>query len=136
MLAADIYMTETDTQRLIQVALSWGDSRMFRNNVGEAWLGWNFTVRGGKLVGGEARRVAYGLAPGSSDLIGIQRFVVTPAMVGLSLGVFTAIEVKSKRGKEQENQEHFRETIQELGGIAGVARSVEDARRIVTPFAK
>jgi len=129
-------MSETDIQRRIQIALSWGDARMFRNSVGEAWLGRNFTVRDGRLVDGKAYRVAYGLAPGSSDLIGISRFVITPRMVGRNVGVFTAIEVKSKRGRSSDGQDSFINMVNDLGGISGLARSEDEAREIVNSFTK
>lgn len=127
--------SETDIQRRIQIALSWGDARMFRNNVGAAWMGGDFSIRDGRLVSGHARYVQFGLCPGSSDLIGIHKMVITPAMIGRNIGVFTAVEVKHKKTTTNE-QDSFIETIQHLGGIAGVARSVDDARRIVTEFTK
>ena len=127
--------TETDIQRRIQVALSWGDARMFRNNVGNGWQGTVVNKVGDTVTLRNARRIQFGLAPGSSDLIGIQKFVITPAMLGLDIGVFTAIEVKNETRATPE-QHRFIETIQELGGIAGIAHSVDEARKIVTPFSK
>jgi hypothetical protein len=125
--------TETDIQRRIQIALSWRDARMFRNNVGEAWLGRNFTIRDGKLIDGKAHRVAYGLAPGSSDLIGLRSVPVTPQMVGMHVAVFCAVEVKSEKGRSSQEQDSFLEMVQSLGGMSGIARSVEEAKKIVTP---
>ena len=53
-------------------------------------------------------------------------------MVGSTVAVFTSIEVKTPTGRIRPEQQHWLETVQAAGGIAGVARSVEDALRIVT----
>ncbi len=128
--------SETDIQRRIQIALSWGDSRMFRNNVGEAWLGRDFTVRDGRLINGKASRVVYGLCNGSSDLIGIHKVTITPAMLGREIGAFVAIEVKRPGKKPSDEQDRFMDMVMDLGGIAGVARSEDEAKQIVTSFTK
>lgn len=52
---------------------------------------------------------------GVSDIIGI-----------LPSGRFFAIEVKAKRGVVSENQKEFIKNITENGGLAFVARSIED----------
>jgi hypothetical protein len=41
--------------------------------------------------------------------------------------VFTAIEVKTPTGRVSEQQQRFISMVNGLGGIAGVARSVQDA---------
>ena len=43
-------------------------------------------------------------------------------------GNFVAIEVKTKKGRLSENQKQFIEDINNNGGIAFVARSVDDVR--------
>ena len=129
-------MSETDPQRLIQLALTNEHGRCWRNTNGEAWHGRTFAVRDGRLVSGAAQRVKYGLAPGSSDLIGPQSVLITPEMFGQRVAIFTAVEVKSERGRLAPEQRRFIDVIQELGGIAGVARSVEEAQRLVTGFTR
>lgn len=124
-------MTETDLQRRIQLSLSDKCTRLFRNNNGEAWLGRTFSVVDGRLVDGKATRIAYGLANGSSDLIGLRSVIVTPDMVGQCVAIFTAVEVKSARGVVADDQRAFVDTVIGLGGRAGIARSLEDAIRIV-----
>lgn len=127
--------SETDIQRRIQLALTDKHARIWRNTVGEAWLGHDFVVVDGRLVRGKAYRVTYGLAPGSSDLVGPISIEVTPAMVGRRIAVFSAFEVKRpKRSKRSEGQDRFIEIIQGLGGIADYARSVEEAFEIVNSF--
>ena len=70
-------------------------------------------------------------SPGGSDLIGYRRVTVTPEMVGQEIPVFAAIEVKTARGRATKEQERFIEHIRNAGGIAGVARSVDEAKSIL-----
>lgn len=127
-----VRVSETDTQRLIQLELSSGSTRVFRNNVGHAWQGHTFTIYEGRLVRGAARNIAFGLAPGSSDLIGLKSVVITPDMVGRTVAVFTAIEVKDKRKQPTTEQRSFLAMVNVMGGLGGVARSIDDAKRIVS----
>ena len=83
------------------------------------------------------RPVAYGLGseagralPGTSDTIGIHSLTITPDMVGHQIGVFVAIEVKDQ-GRLSAQQRAFILNIHRLGGIAGCARSVDDACAIL-----
>ena len=76
--------------------------------------------------------VRYGLQPGSSDLIGWRTVTITPEMVGQQVAVFTSIEVKTPTGRLRPEQKLWLDAVQAAGGIAGVARSVEDALRITT----
>lgn len=59
----------------------------------------------------------------SSDLIGVTPVVITPEMVGSTVGVFTAIECKAPgwrySGDDREiAQKRFLDKVLELGGIA------------------
>ena len=47
-------------------------------------------------------------------------------ILGIVNGKFIAIEVKTKRGRPTENQTNFLRRINENGGIAFIARSIED----------
>jgi hypothetical protein len=76
--------------------------------------------------------VRYGLQPGSSDLIGWRTVTITPEMVGQQVAVFTSIEVKTATGRLTPEQRQWLAAVETAGGIAGVARSVEDALRITT----
>ena len=75
--------------------------------------------------------VRYGLQPGSADLIGWRTITITPEMVGQQVAVFTSIEVKSATGRLRPEQRQWMEAVQDAGGIAGVARSVEDAQALL-----
>ena len=111
--------SEQSIQQHIRIACSTGDTRLFRNNTGT-------------LRDQHGRPVSFGLCKGSADLIGYRTVTITPEMVGQQVAVFTSIEVKTPTGRIRPEQQAWLETIQAAGGIAGVARSVEDALRIVT----
>ena len=93
---------------------------MFRNQVGQLP-----DLRTG-------RPVQFGLAKGSSDLIGFKTIEVTPDMVGQKLAVFTSIEVKTAKGKLSPMQHNWLSCVNKAGGITGVARSVQDAIQIIS----
>lgn len=87
------------------------------------------------------RFVRYGLGSelklASSDWIGITPMLLTPEMVGKIVGVFTAVEMKAEGFKFNKNdkhllqQKHFIDIVQNYGGLAGFASSVEDFYRII-----
>ena len=123
-------MNEMNLLRSILLHCSRGASRLFRQNVGMAWTGkvekptraTQVTVFPGDVVIRQARPFKAGIE-GMSDLTGwTQRDGVA---------VFTAIEVKTETGRVTPEQVAFLETVRRAGGIAGVARSVEDAGRLL-----
>ena len=69
--------------------------------------------------------------PGGSDLIGYRRVTVTPEMAGQELAVFVAVEVKTPKGRVKAEQQQFVDHIRGAGGIAGIARSVDEAKNIL-----
>ena len=110
-------MSEQRIQQEIRLALSRGPVRLYRNNTGT-------------LRDQHGRPVQFGLAVGSADLIGWRTVTITPDMVGQRVAVFTSIEVKSATGRLRPEQQQWLEAVQAAGGIAGIARSVEDAARL------
>ena len=107
--------------------------RLFRNNTGAV-----FPVG----VGGKTRCVRYGLAPGSSDIIGW----MSEQVEGDDLAVFVAIECKSPTARKPRNpksksgkktlahwiaQEKFLKDVAEAGGISGIVRTVEEAKKLL-----
>jgi hypothetical protein len=110
-------VTEQQIQQHIRLTCSTGSTRLFRNNTGT-------------LRDQHGRPVQFGLAVGSADLIGWRTVTITPDMVGQQVAVFTSIEVKSATGRLRPEQRQWLEAVQAAGGIAGVARSVEDAARL------
>lgn len=108
-------MKESNIQQEVRLALSVGGVVTFRNN-------------SGAYEDDRGRWVRYGVGqPGGADLIGWRQIVVTPDMVGQSLAVFVAVEVKTPTGKATEAQINFLDQVNKAGGIAGVVRSKEDA---------
>lgn len=79
----------------------------WRNNTGAAKVG----------EGGNSRFIRYGLK-GSSDILGC-----------LDDGRILAIEVKAPKGRVTQEQTDFLASIKKRGGVAFVARSVEDVER-------
>ena len=121
--------SERDTQNRILLNCSRGDTRLFRQNVGQGWAGRLVSNQAGRVTLQDARPLIAGLCTGSSDLIGWRSIEVTAEMVGRRLAVFAAVEVKSDTGRLTEQQRAFLIAVEDAGGIAGVARSVEDAQR-------
>lgn len=98
-------MQEREIQHNIRLALG-TDPRvvLWRNSVGVAETG--------------GRKQRFGLAVGSSDLIGVLR----PS------GRFIAMEIKTMIGRLSPEQQQYLQLIRQAGGFACVVRSVADAR--------
>ena len=105
--------------------------RVFRNTVGEGWVGDVVANDGGAVVIRNARYVRFGLCPGSSDLIGWRSLLITPAMVGITVAQFLAPEVKTQKGVESDLQPKFINAVNAAGGCAGFVRSPVDAMKLV-----
>ncbi len=132
-------MTEHEIQQRILLATSKGPSRMWRNNVALAWTGQAQQIKHraqvvlspGDMVIRNARPLHAGLCKGSADLIGLRTITIGPEHVGQRLAVFAAIEVKSATGRLTPEQAAFLAMVQQMGGLAGVARAVGDAAGIL-----
>jgi hypothetical protein len=96
-------MKEMDVMRACMLALSEAGCLIWRNNVGV-------------LPDRNGVPIRFGLCVGSADLIGI-----APD------GRFLAVEVKTKTGRVRPEQQRFIDAVNAKGGIAGVARSAEEA---------
>lgn len=121
-------MSEAVLLRRIMLTLTRAGCRVFRNNVGNGYLGDIVTVLpNGDVVLRNWRRVQFGLAPGSSDVIGWRSLVIKPEHVGYPIAVFTAVEVKGLRGAIRPSQRDFIAAVRSHGGIGTVARSEDDA---------
>lgn len=115
-------MNEMNRLRSIMLGLSRPGTILFRNNCGA-------------LKDADGRLVRYGVAnPGGSDLIGWRSITVTPDMVGRKVAIFTAIEVKGERGRATDAQVNFIDRVKADGGLAGIARCVDDALGIIDPM--
>ena len=112
--------SETKIQQEIRLALGQrSDLRLFRNETG-------------KLPDPRTGRwVQFGLAKGSSDLIGFKTVKITPEMIGQEVAQFVSIEIKTERGKLTDVQQNWLQKVKSSGGIVGVARTVKDALQIL-----
>ena len=112
--------SETKLQQEIRLALGTIPSlRLFRNQVGQLP-----DPRTG-------RPVQFGLAKGSSDLIGFKTIKITPDMVGKEIAQFVSLEIKTERSKLSTLQHNWLQKVKSSGGIVGVARTVEDALQLL-----
>ena len=97
------------------------DMRVWPNVSSEVWVGkYVGRTRSGDTVLREARFIRAGLCKGSSDIIGI-----APG------GLFLAIEGKTGRAVARANQRVFIKLVNDLGGLATVARSPEDVAKLL-----
>ena len=105
-------MSESALSMAIRVEASKGGHRLFRNNVGV-------------LKDERGQHVAYGLAVGSSDLIGWTRD-----------GLFAAIEIKRPGHRTDRKrlamQQAFVSTVLSAGGRAAIVETVEAAMAELT----
>ena len=109
-------MGEHEIQQRIRLACGHGPVRLWRNN-------------SGALVDQQGRLVRFGLAKGSSDLIGLRTLEITPDLVGQRIAQFVALEIKTTRGVVSPEQRAFLDLVEQLGGVAAVCRSVEAAEQ-------
>lgn len=114
-------MSEARIMRKIQMLASQLGSRLFRNNSGVF-----------KTLDGRAIRT--GLCTGSSDLIGWTPLVITPLMLGRTVAIFTAVEVKSDTGRVSPEQLSFIDTVLAAGGFASVVHSEEEFKGCLDGF--
>lgn len=120
-------MSEANLMRNIQLAISKTLTRLFRNNVGSAWMGTVISHSPHQVVIANPRRVSFGLCAGASDLIGWTPVVVTQEMVGSTVAVFTAQEVKMPGAKLRKDQAAFGNAVESAGGIFAAPHSVDEA---------
>ena len=135
-------MKEQGIQNMIRIFMSGIGITNWRNNTGTGWVGKasritkNCTVRlePGDVVIKNARPLRAGLCRGSSDIIGITPVYITPDHVGTTLGVFTAVEVKTETGRPSKEQLTFLQAVEKAGGYAGIAKSNDDISEIVNRY--
>ena len=114
-------MKESDTQRQIQAALSHGDTRLFRAQVGTYWAGVVVNRTPDTITLRHYQAVRVGV-PGMADLIGIG-----PG------GRYVSLEVKrTPTSRISPEQIAWLNLIHSLGGLAGIVSDVDGARAILT----
>lgn len=112
---------ETKLMNRILIALSNVGCVVWRNETAGAWVGKVIHKETNQVTLTNASMMRFGLALGSSDIIGIA-----------PCGRFLAIEVKTKTGRPTHQQLGFIEAVRKNGGIAGIARSVQDALDLIS----
>lgn len=126
-------MREQNIKAQIQIALSKNHRiRLFNQPAGMAWMGEVVSKDQEFITLRDHRPVKFGLAPGSSDLIGWQQILTESGWIAR----FIAIETKSARGRVSEQQQRFIDAVNNAGGRAGVARSIAEAYGIVGGFSE
>lgn len=120
-------MSEAKVQNEIRLALG-RDVVLFRQNVGRGWTGNATTLPDGSVHIRNPRILHAGLCKGSSDLIGWRSITITPEMVGETVAVFSAVEVKGPKGRPTPEQVTFISNVINSGGFACVAKTIEEAR--------
>lgn len=124
-------MKETPVQSAIRTECSQGDTRLFRQQVGQFWTGDSVNLKDGSVLIRNPRRVTVGFE-GWPDLGGWTTVTVTPEMVGQVIAVAVQVEVKrTKGGQKRQRQKEFIAFAIARGVRAGFARSVEEARKII-----
>ena len=123
-------MTESHLYPQIMQAFSRGNTRVFRQNAGTAWQGKIIEQSPSRLVLAYPRAIRLG-TPGMADLGGLTSVLVTPEMIGQFIGVDVQIECKFGTGRPTTEQNAYIAMIRQLGGRAGIARSIEEAGRII-----
>ena len=131
-------MAEGDEMRLLMKEATRLGARLFRQQVGMGWIGKAsrieqtkmIAVNPGDVVIKKARPFHSGF-PGWSDLGGWSPLVVTPEMVGQTIAVYTAAEIKVQSAVSTE-QRAFLDAVRKAGGRAGVVRNIEDLSLILS----
>lgn len=122
--------------RLLQRAASQLGARLFRQNVGQGWVG--------KVERGSGRMVRLGPADvllrnarpfhagvtGMSDLGGWMPVEVTADMVGATVALYVQVEVKDGARPTKE-QVAWIDAVNKAGGRAGVAHNENELAQIV-----
>lgn len=125
---------ESTVQQEIQMKARHFNCNLMRNNSGAC------TDSTGRLIRFGLNNISkkHQLMSASSDLIGITKVVITPEMVGQTVGIFTAIEVKKEEWNENKKldehekaQKNFIEWVKSLGGIASFCNNVDKVENII-----
>jgi len=120
--------SEALNQQNIRLAAPSHGTILWRNNVGACRTDDGRQLRFG--LGNDSAKINKHLK--SSDLIGINPVVITQDMVGMTIGQFIAVEVKSDNFTPRESdtryvaQRNFHECVKKFGGAAMFAKNATD----------
>lgn len=122
--------SETNIVRLGLMAASRIGARMFRQNVGQGWIGQSKKLPNGDVIIKQARPFHAGFE-GLLDTSGFQPVTITPAMVGQMFAQYAEIEYKTDTGRVSDIQRARIRMVRSFGGLAGVARNDADVAAIL-----
>ena len=135
-MAHHFFMSKYESQvtKETLIAATKSNNRLFRNNTGTGWAGKShrfteiktITVMPGDMLIRNARPLKAGLAKGSSDTIGWTNVEITPEMVGKTIPVFTAVEIKTRGTRTTANQKNWADYINKENGIALIIKESEE----------
>lgn len=126
--------SEHSIQQRIMLAMSRLGAKIFRINTGTGWVGTLVDKTPKSITLNNPRILHAGMCKGGSDLVGILPVTITPDMVSQKIGVFIAIEVKAEKGRATADQLAFIKMVNDTGGIGFIARSEDDAKKIVDSY--
>ena len=112
-------MTHAELLAAIQLEFSRGHTRLLRANAGRGWTG-KIVHQTATVITLSPYRPFHGMPEGVLDLI------------GWHYGRFVAIDGKVGRDRVRPGQQSFIDAVIAGGGYAGIARSLDDARAILT----
>jgi len=121
---------ETDFMRRCMKRATTLGARLFRMNVGLAWIGDAIRNKDGSITIRHPRPFRAGV-PGMSDLVGWVPVTITPDMVGTTVAVFASVETKAARGRATDEQKNYLAAVSAAGGRAGIARKDDDLTMIL-----
>lgn len=124
--------SESEIQQLIQIEAAKHHCILMRNNSGA------LPDKTGRVIffglGNVSKKHSENIK--SSDLIGITSVVITPEMVGKTVGIFTAFEIKKEDwnndktlDKREQAQKNFIDFVISKGGIASFLNTVDQLRK-------
>lgn len=126
--------SEAVVQQQVRLALAASGALMWRNQVGA------FTDENGRVIRfgicNDSAQLNAQLK--SSDLVGAVPVLITPAHVGRTLAVLTAVECKhsdwhiTPGDKRAQAQLRFIDLVRSVGGAGGFATSADEAVKIVS----
>lgn len=123
-------MKEQSIQNEILIAMGQAGAYGLRVNSGQFWGGEVLSHDGKMLLLKNPTKIL-GAPAGTSDIIGCKSVLITPQMIGKTIGQFICLEVKKPGEKAKKHQENFLAVMKSRGAITGVARSPEQAIKIV-----
>lgn len=126
-------MSESSLLKKFLVEYSRIGIRLFRTQSGLFWAGKSEKQNDGSVLIRYPRRVRVGVE-GISDLTGFTPVTITPDMVGRTLAVYTACEVKTKNVSVTKEQSAFVRNVNRSGGIGVIAREVQDLLNALDNF--